>query len=160
MSRDERQLQVSLRLKAARYLAGDYSKDEKYASPISVEKLAKVPLLVANQIGANRLMEIEQMKTRARPMELQVIADALGVPRWFLVDGLGDPQNEILEELSRVRVLLEQQASSQATGQPVPRFPEPPSAPDHSEADDQSSAEDRPRKRTRRAEGKRPDAAE
>ena len=81
-------LQVSLRLKAARHLAGGLRKGKKggfEAGPYTVEELAQHELIVTNGIRRNRLDAYEQMKTDPRPMELQVIADALGVPREFLL---------------------------------------------------------------------------
>lgn len=80
-------LQVSLRLKAARHLAGSSrpSKGGFEAVALTVEELAKRPLVIENGITKNRLDAYEQMKTEPRPMELQVIADALGVPRDFLL---------------------------------------------------------------------------
>ena len=76
-------LTVSLRLKAARHLAGRMSDKRKEAIPLPVADLAAHPLLVENGISRNRLEEIEQMRVDARPMELDQIALALNVPGWF-----------------------------------------------------------------------------
>lgn len=74
-------IEISLRLKAARWLVG--SSGDKPA-PLSVEALAKRRPLVQNKITKNRIEEIEQAKTTARSMELEKIADALGLPHaWF-----------------------------------------------------------------------------
>jgi hypothetical protein len=74
---------VSLRLKAGRYLAGRI--DEKgRAIPLPVSELAEHPLLQENAISRNRLEEFEQMRTDARPMELEKVALALGLSTdWF-----------------------------------------------------------------------------
>ena len=87
----EVRLEVSLRLKAARYLAGGLRESKGKnkvgyeAGPVTVEELAQHELIVANGIRRNRLDAYEQMKTDPRPMELQVIADALDIPRDFLL---------------------------------------------------------------------------
>ena len=84
-NRRDKRLRDSLRLKAARYLAGSVATDGRLrAVPLTVENLAKRPELQANGISANRIEEIEQMRTDARPMELQLIAKVLGLPEtWF-----------------------------------------------------------------------------
>lgn len=75
--------EVSRRLKAARWLAGDVGPDGKPRA-LSVAELAQRDELVNNRISANRLEEIEQIKTQARPVELREIARALEVPeQWF-----------------------------------------------------------------------------
>jgi protein-disulfide isomerase-like protein with CxxC motif len=67
--------ELARRLKAARALAG-------YTKP---ETLAQQPLLLANGIKASRIKEMESVKGRVevRPMELDVIAEACGLPREF-----------------------------------------------------------------------------
>lgn len=62
-------------MKAARALGG-------YTAPA---KLAMHPLLVENGIKDSRLRELESMKGRAdvRPMELEIIARACGLPAEF-----------------------------------------------------------------------------
>lgn len=87
-SRDEVRLQVSLRIKAARYLAGSRAtsgKQEGSAVPLGIAELAQHPLLVDNKISKSRIAEIEQMKVDARPMELEKLAEALGVSHDFLL---------------------------------------------------------------------------
>lgn len=114
---DARRLQVSLRLKAARYLAGGLSKDGNRAVAITVDQLAEHPLLQANDIRKNRLEEFEQMDTDARPMELEKIAEALGVPRPFLLAPLQEANDrddaqlsaeEALEQLQHATDVMEQ----------------------------------------------------
>lgn len=78
METPDRKLQVSLRLKAARWLAGARN-SKGAAAPMSIEKLAATPDLHENGITKNRLEDIEQMKVDARPMELERIGQALGV---------------------------------------------------------------------------------
>jgi len=79
---DPRRIQVSLRLKAARYLAGRAG--NQGVVPIPVPELAEHPLLRDNRITRNRIEEIEQMKVTARPLELDALARALDLPpEWF-----------------------------------------------------------------------------
>lgn len=74
---------VSRRLKAARWLAGGIDEKGRVTS-LTVEALAQLAPLPENGISQNRLEEIEQQKVDARPMELEKIARALGVPdAWF-----------------------------------------------------------------------------
>jgi hypothetical protein len=79
---DRRRIQVSLRLKAARYLAGRAG--SQGVMPIPVPELAEHPLLRDNRITRNRIEEIEQMKVTARQLELDALARALDLsPEWF-----------------------------------------------------------------------------
>jgi hypothetical protein len=79
---DRHRIQVSLRLKAARYLAGRAG--SQGVVPLPVSELAEHPLLRDNRITRNRIEEIEQMKVTARPLELDALARALELPRdWF-----------------------------------------------------------------------------
>lgn len=95
-------LEVSLRLKAARYLAGGLrptKKGELIASPVTVDELAADPVIVKNGISKNRLDAYEQMKTEPRPMELRVIAEALGVDPEFLLEPLAEkPEPQAVED--------------------------------------------------------------
>lgn len=87
MTEDERDraLQISLRLKAARFLAGNArvrpssktGKPEAIALPL--EELALRPGLAENRITLNKLGEIEQMVTQVTPSQVQLIGRALGV---------------------------------------------------------------------------------
>jgi transcriptional regulator with XRE-family HTH domain len=80
-------LQVSLRLKAARHLAGGRSADGKRAVPLAVSSLAEHEVLRRNQITKNRLEDYEQMTiAKPVPMELEKIAEALRIPRAFLLE--------------------------------------------------------------------------
>ena len=68
--------ELARRLKAARALAG-------FTKP---EALAQHPLVAENRIKASRIKELESVKGRieVRPMELEVIARACGLPgEWF-----------------------------------------------------------------------------
>jgi hypothetical protein len=93
--------------------------------PLSTDDLAAREQLVRNGITATLLGAIERMERHTPPMELQAIADALGVPRtWFELDAPtvnGDGPSE--EEISRAAALLAPQllaaarALRQAPGQ-------------------------------------------
>jgi transcriptional regulator with XRE-family HTH domain len=86
---DRHRIQVSLRLKAARYLAGRAG--SQGVVPLPVSELAEHPLLRDNRITRNRIEEIEQMKVTARPLELDALARALELPRdWF-----SEPQDRL-----------------------------------------------------------------
>jgi transcriptional regulator with XRE-family HTH domain len=77
-------IEISSRLKAARWLVG--SSGSKPA-PLSVEELVQRKPLKKNKITKNRIEEIEQAKTEARSMELEKIAEALGLPHaWFTAE--------------------------------------------------------------------------
>jgi transcriptional regulator with XRE-family HTH domain len=79
---DPHRIQVSLRLKAARYLAGRAG--SQGVVPLPVSELAEHSLLRDNRITRNRIEEIEQMKVTARPLELDALARALELPPdWF-----------------------------------------------------------------------------
>jgi len=96
--------EISARLKAARWLIGATS--DKPA-PLSVESLAKHPLLVKNRITKNRIEEIEQAKAKARSMELEKIADALGLPHaWFTAEDWRPLIHEPPAESSKWRTLF------------------------------------------------------
>lgn len=93
-------LRVSLRLKAARHLAGGLNENGS-PSALPTRVLAACPILVANNITNNRLQEIEQMKTEAREMELERIARALSLgPDWFSAPLLR-PQEAEAEAIER-----------------------------------------------------------
>jgi transcriptional regulator with XRE-family HTH domain len=78
-------LGLALRLKAARHLAG-YERNGR-AVPLSVAELVEREPLASNNVRVNRLEEAEQMKVDLRPMELAVIAKALGLPPdWFMTN--------------------------------------------------------------------------
>lgn len=75
---------VSRRLKAGRWLAGHDRNSRGQLIPLSADELAKRPPLLANRISANRIEEIEQEKVEARQMELEKIAQGLGLETtWF-----------------------------------------------------------------------------
>lgn len=117
---DPERVRVSLRLKAGRYLAGRADDDGKPIA-LPVDELAKNPLLVANRITRNRLEEIEQTKTSARPMELEKIAVALGLPEdWFAALGsatqLDDAEHLLREAIRVARENLQAQEAEAAAG--------------------------------------------
>lgn len=75
---------ASRRLKAARMLRGRWT-GAHGVQPLPVLELSE--LLSDNNISKNRIEEIEQCKTDARPIELEAIATALNLPEgWFRVD--------------------------------------------------------------------------
>lgn len=83
--------EISRRLKAARWLAGDVRESTKgngwEAIALTPEELAQRAPLPANQITANKLGTIERMERHTPPMELAAIAEALGLQAdWFSVD--------------------------------------------------------------------------
>lgn len=124
---------ISLRLKAARWLAGTVQEapakragDEpkRTVNTLRVEELAKRRPLQDNGITKNRLEEIEQLKVDARPMELDAIAAALGLPNtWFADpaedDAIGDGELETL--LRQVQELTEAHALEVDTPRPTRR---------------------------------------
>lgn len=83
-------VEVSRRLKAARWLAGGV-KDNGKPAELKASELARRDVLVENGITANRIEEIEQLKVTPRPMELEKIAQALGVPRDWFVERVSQP---------------------------------------------------------------------
>lgn len=79
---------IALRLKAARWLAGTISDGDKpRVQALSPAQLAERSPLPENGISAYLIGETERMERRARPMELQMIAKAIGVPYEFFVSG-------------------------------------------------------------------------
>jgi len=90
MTEDERRLQISLRLKAARLLAGRraISGRKKGSIPLPIEELIATDALRNERITHNRVEAIEQMKgAPVRGSELDAFVVALGLPDdWF--DGL------------------------------------------------------------------------
>lgn len=106
----------SRRLKAARALAG-----------VTVPELAARAPVKANGITANLIGETERQERDARPMELRVIAEGLGLPEWLLtgeitseaqlladildrVDRLADRVQTAESEQATIRTLLQEQA--------------------------------------------------
>ena len=95
-------VEISRRLKAARWLAGGVD-DRGRPVPLSPQELAEREPLRRNRITANAIMEIEQLKKQARPMELREIARALGLPEaWFSAEQLvGGPTLRVIERTSQ-----------------------------------------------------------
>lgn len=86
MTEDERRLQISLRMKAARYLAG--SRGEKGgATALPNKEVAQRGPLLNEKVSANKLEEVEQMRATLRGSEMDAYIAALRLPAdWF--DGL------------------------------------------------------------------------
>lgn len=82
MTENERRLQISLRMKAARHLVGHAG--AKGATPMPVEDVVKLGPMLDEGITSNRLTEIEQMKVSAKRSELEAFTTALHMPDdWF-----------------------------------------------------------------------------
>jgi hypothetical protein len=115
---DQGRIGVALRLKAALWLAGRRGKPGTREDPVvamTTAELAEHPLLVNNDISRSKLDEILRLRREARPMELQVIAEALGLPPAFLLDeravhetaGLSDSRRDLADALQTIRTLVE-----------------------------------------------------
>jgi hypothetical protein len=74
--------EISARLKAARWLASPTQGDVK-PTALSVKELAELEPLKRNEITKNRIEEVEQAKAKGRDMELEKVAEALGLPDWW-----------------------------------------------------------------------------
>jgi transcriptional regulator with XRE-family HTH domain len=113
----DRSIDVALRLKAALWLAGRPGKEGTREDPVvamTTAELAQRELLVENDISRSKLDEILRLRRQARPMELRVIAEALGIPLSFLAspdpfqaDDRHDSQRELAETLEALRQLVE-----------------------------------------------------
>lgn len=85
----DRRAELARRLKAARWLQGGVRKAETgragyevYA--VTAEELATRPGMAENQITASKIGSIERMERHTPPMEIAVIARALGMAEaWF-----------------------------------------------------------------------------
>lgn len=92
MDEHTRRVQISLRMKAGRYLAGSWKPEgrKRGAIPLPTAALARRPALLDEQISDDRLQSIEQIKAGTSPparSELRAIITALNLPDdWF--DGL------------------------------------------------------------------------
>lgn len=79
----ERRAEIARRLKAARWLFGEHREKRSgkgfEAVSLSAEKLAELEPLPSNEITAYRIGTIERMEHHTPPMELNAIADALGI---------------------------------------------------------------------------------
>lgn len=111
-------VQVALRLKAARWLAGALDQSGKPAA-LPVSDLAQRPPLPENRITRNRIEEIEQLKAAPRPMEVEKLAEALGPTAGALLVEGGDVRDEQLVE--RLPALL---AAAQALRRERERTPQ------------------------------------
>jgi transcriptional regulator with XRE-family HTH domain len=102
-------VEISRRLKAGRWLAGGVRADGK-PTALTTAELAKRSPLPQNGISVNRLEEIEQLKVSngPRPMELEKIAEALGLPAaWFETDAPSVSRGELaLDQLQQALVDL------------------------------------------------------
>lgn len=80
--------EISARLKAARWIAAA-ADDKGKPVPLSVADLVEREPLKSNRFAKNRLENIEQARVDARSMELEKIAEALGLPHeWFTTSDL------------------------------------------------------------------------
>lgn len=112
--------EVSRRLKAARWLAGGVN-DKGQVFALETRDLAQCPQLVENKISVNRLEEIEQLKVDARPMELDKIAEAMGLPAsWFRAPKVAPLTLDVPVVMDAVRNLAEQIEALEATRVPPP----------------------------------------
>lgn len=81
----ERRLQISLRMKAARHLAGHLGR--KGATAMPIKDLVRLGPMLDEKITKNQLEEAEQMKSYLTRTEMQAYIAALDLPaEWF--DGL------------------------------------------------------------------------
>lgn len=126
----ERRSEISRRLKAARWLAGDID-DKGRPAPLSPEALAEREPLRRNNISANAISEIERMVKDARPMELREIAEALELPyEWFTGDRPAEARTEALQNAAAMLgpLLL---GAAQATRQEQEQAQRDTDEPDH-----------------------------
>jgi hypothetical protein len=101
MDEDERRLQIALRLKAARHLVGHHGR--RGATPMPVEDVVLYPPARDENITANRLTEVEQMKVSLRRSEMDALVRALKMPEdWFAGLYPSDVGREITSPLGAV----------------------------------------------------------
>lgn len=88
MDETERRLKISLRMKAARYLAGERSTGKKReAVQIPNRDLVELGPLQDEKVTFNQLTEVEQMRATLTRTEMEAYIRALKLPDdWF--DGL------------------------------------------------------------------------
>lgn len=106
---------VALRIKAALWLAGRPGRPNTKEDPVvamSTAELAEHELLIANDISRSKLDEILRLRRDAKPMELRVVADALGLPATFLLgdspfDDEPDERRDLADALETIRALAE-----------------------------------------------------
>jgi transcriptional regulator with XRE-family HTH domain len=108
-----RRAEIARRLKAARWLAGSVASNERgetgyRVTQLSPEDLARRGRLSENGITATLIGAIERMERHTPPMELEAIADALGVPRsWFELEAPTGENGELSDSaLSRAAAQL------------------------------------------------------
>jgi hypothetical protein len=113
---DDGRRDVALRLKAALWLSGRRGRPDTKEDPVvalSTAELAQHELLVQNDISRSKLDEILRLRRDARPMELRVIAEALGLPGSFLLNGdslpraASDQERDLADALETIRVIAE-----------------------------------------------------
>ena len=113
---DDTRVRVALRLKAALWLAGRPGRPGTKEDPVvamSTAELAQHQVLADNDISRSKLDEILRLRREAKPMELRVIADALGLPSSFLLTEdpfepngeAGSQRRDLAEALETIRVL-------------------------------------------------------
>lgn len=116
--------QVSRRLKAARWLAGAGRNDRGQLVPLDVRELEEREPLQRNRITANRIRDMEQERVDARELELEAIAEALGVPAdWFeRAEPLPADEDVRLDRLER-RVVETERLLGELAAERAPRGP-------------------------------------
>lgn len=99
--------EIARRLKAARWLAGTIGPSTKGRTGYEVKAITPAELaardpLPANDLTATKLGAIERMERKATPMELEKIAEALGVARDYftMADGLRPAEAHVAQILN------------------------------------------------------------
>lgn len=101
--------EIARRLKAARWLAGSLQPNDRGRAgwevvAITADELAARPGMAENQMTASKIGSIERLERHTTPMELEVLARALGFPRdWF---SRNDPTATRQDALSLLRSAL------------------------------------------------------
>jgi len=124
---DDGRKDIALRLKAALWLAGRAARPGTREDPVvamTTVELAEHELLVQNDITRSKLDEILRLRREAKPMELRVIAEALGLPHAFFLardpfdssDAGTDHRRELADALETIRLLAERLQPDAADG--------------------------------------------
>jgi hypothetical protein len=117
----DRRLEISLRLKAARWLRGHQDGKGK-AVPLSTRDLTQHPALRENRITQNRIEEIEQMRTTHPPrrMELEQLEHALDLPGWFISPAEDVVPMDLTEEAGEAAPEIQRRARASETARQGP----------------------------------------
>lgn len=97
----ERRIQISVRLKAARWLAGGPNSKGKPA-PLGQKELALLPESRDAKITVNLVQETEQTTNVMSRQQLEAIEQALNLPNWFSGLHYADRGEAISESLGAV----------------------------------------------------------